>query len=245
MINENNRIGEERVMNCGMKAKIIAYKNYKDIDIQFEDGYIRKHTNYKNYINGRIKNPYIPILYGIGYMGEENGVDEDGKRLKSYNVWSNMLSRCYNKKAKDYKNYGGRGVSVCEEWHNYSNFKKWYDKHIYKIEGDVVHLDKDILIEGNNIYSPDTCIFVPRRINYLFEKLYDKELGVCWHKNRNKYIAQINIDGKPVFLGYYDNIEEAKESYSIAKNCEIKRMIEVYKDKIPNYIYNILLNKIN
>ena len=65
-----DRIGEERIMNCGMKAKIIEYKNDKNIDIRFEDGHIRKHVRYGDFIKGNVKNLYLPEVFGIGYVGE-------------------------------------------------------------------------------------------------------------------------------------------------------------------------------
>lgn len=51
-------------------------------------------------------------------------------------------------------------------WKYLSNFKKWYDEHY--VEG--WHLDKDILMQGNKFYSPETCCFVPFEINVLFRR---------------------------------------------------------------------------
>ena len=55
-LNESNRLGEERVMNCGLKAKIIRYKNSQDIDVEFEDGTVRLHCTYSAFRNGSISN---------------------------------------------------------------------------------------------------------------------------------------------------------------------------------------------
>lgn len=52
-----DRIGETRIMNCGMKATIIKYRTCLDIDIQFEDGTIVKHRTYDNFKKGTISNP--------------------------------------------------------------------------------------------------------------------------------------------------------------------------------------------
>ena len=58
---QNERIGEKKVMNCGMMAEIIAYRTSKDVDIRFEDETIIQHTLYRHFINGNIRNPNINI----------------------------------------------------------------------------------------------------------------------------------------------------------------------------------------
>ena len=52
-----DRLGEIRMMNCGMRATIIIYRGYNDIDIRFEDGTILKHKQYNNFKRGKISNP--------------------------------------------------------------------------------------------------------------------------------------------------------------------------------------------
>lgn len=54
-----NRIGEENIMSCGLKATIIDYKNKEDITIQFEDGDIVEHRNYRRFLEGKIGHPGI------------------------------------------------------------------------------------------------------------------------------------------------------------------------------------------
>jgi hypothetical protein len=50
---------------------------------------------------------------------------EHDKRHKYYSTWYNMIRRCYNPNDLNYKNYGGRGISVCDEWRN--SFAAFYD----------------------------------------------------------------------------------------------------------------------
>lgn len=57
---------------------------------------------------------------------------------------------------------------VCEEWMCYQNFAEWWNKNMYHIGTERMHLDKDILIKGNKVYSPDTCLIVPQSINEIF-----------------------------------------------------------------------------
>lgn len=237
-----NKVGEINRMNNGQLAEIIEYENKNNITIKFEDGTILSNIQYGNFKRGCVKNPYIPTLFGVGYVGNENTIDCCGNLLKSYIVWRNMLSRCYCNKDKHYNTYGDKGVTVCEEWHNYSNFKKWFDENHYELEGEIVDLDKDILVEGNKVYSPETCVFVPKRINCLFrshKKENNLPKGVYFQDGR--YRCQIRIKGKIKHLGYYNTIEEASNVYLKAQKEEIKRTAEEYKDKIPKNLYNRLI----
>lgn len=79
-----------------------------------------------------------------------------------YKVWRSIKARCYNKKCKAYKDYGGRGVIMCEEWvKDFYSFYSWAIGNGYK-EG--LQIDKDI--KGNGLlYSPTTCIFVTPKVN--------------------------------------------------------------------------------
>lgn len=77
-------------------------------------------------------------------------------------VWSNMMARCYRPAATRYKNYGGNGVVVCEEWYN--SFSKFYNWSISNGWKKGLELDKDIKGDGK-LYSPETCCFVTPKEN--------------------------------------------------------------------------------
>lgn len=65
--------------------------------------------------------------------GEHNGnYKHGGKGTKLYNVWRAMRKRCALKTDTHYKRYGGRGISVCEDWQSFLAFKKWADENGYK-----------------------------------------------------------------------------------------------------------------
>lgn len=239
-----NKIGEENINYQGLKMTIIKYRTYDDIDIQFEDGNIRTNMKYGHFKTGQIKNIYYPEVCNVGFIGNANCIDDNGKVLRSYKIWVNIIERCYNKTHKFYKNYGYKGVTICNEWLCYANFKEWYEKHYYELDNERVELDKDILVKGNKVYSPDTCVFVPRRINVLFRD-YAKEskLPKGVSLDYGKYKAYINIDGKKKSLGRFNTPEEAKNIYEEARLKEIKRLAEYYKDKIPEKLYNKLIKE--
>lgn len=121
-----------------------------------------------NIKKGNIKNLYHPSVCNIGYLGENPKIGTSiigGKNSTCYELWRDMLRRCYDINANNYKWYGGVGVRVCDEWLCYSTFSYWfYDNYI-----EEYHLDKDILQKdiptNEKIYSPNTCIFVTRLEN--------------------------------------------------------------------------------
>lgn len=75
---------------------------------------------------------------------------------KLHGVWNNMKQRCVNPNHLAYKNYGGRGITVCDEWKEFLPFYQWCITHGYQ-EG--LTLDR---INNDNGYFPDNCRFVDR-----------------------------------------------------------------------------------
>ena len=104
-----------------------------------------------------------------------------------------------------------------------------------------MHLDKDILANENKIYSPDTCIYVPERINYLFIKVKNKNnlpTGVSLYGENGKYKSTY----RKKILGIFDSVEEASRACKQAKEQYIKQVADEYKDKIPKKLYDAMYN---
>ena len=245
-----DRLGENKIMKCGELATIIRYNNSKDIDIKFEKtNEIIHNVWYSTFKKGNIKSHFSQTVQGFGICGLEKVKDENGIVLKSYKSWNRMIQRCYNKKIhKRFSTYSK--CEVCEDWRYYSNFKKWFNENYYEIDGDKMCLDKDILHKGNKIYSPDTCIFVPNRINILFTKSNSTRgkypIGVSYKKSINKFVAKINYlqdtKNKIAHLGCFNTEIEAFNAYKKAKELYIKQIANEYKDKIPKKLYNAMYN---
>lgn len=84
----------------------------------------------------------------------------NGEKERLYGVWHAMKQRCYDKNRKDFKNYGGRGIEVCEEWRNdYSAFRQWALKNKYNPEADFMTCTLD-RINVNGSYEPSNCRWV-------------------------------------------------------------------------------------
>lgn len=89
----------------------------------------------------------------------KHGHASNGADTRIYRIWHGMKNRCHNKNVKDYENYGGRGIKVCEEWLEFKNFLNWSLENGYM---DNLQLDrKDV----NGNYCPDNCRFVTNKAN--------------------------------------------------------------------------------
>lgn len=116
-----------------------------------------------------------------------------------------------------------------------------YDKEFYQVGTERMHIDKDILYKNNRIYSPQTCLLVPQRINMLFMKKpnkYGLPTGITPTKNTGRYTTEYN--GK--HLGTFDTVEEAAIAHDKAKKEAVTEVANEYKDKIPDKVYQALIN---
>ena len=118
----------------------------------------------------------------------------NGKQSPEYGVWGSMVKRCYSPEHQEkFPTY--KGCSVCIDWHGFQTFAQWYEENyplmiengrlVPKLDDSSQRweLDKDILVPGNKIYSPETCCFMTRRLNNLFTdkgaSRGDMPLGIC------------------------------------------------------------------
>ena len=149
-----------------------------------------------------------------------------------------MIQRCYSEvNWKRIKSARYEFCEVVDEWHRFTNFKSWMEKQDW--EGK--HLDKDILVPGNTIYGPDTCMFIPPHINTMLvdQKLGKYGKGVSYDKRTNKFFAQIRIDGKKTSCGSFATAEEAAEVYAEIKREEIIKEANKLSDmKLKNALIN-------
>ena len=145
---------------------------------------------------------------------------------KPYYIWHHMLHRSYSENChRRCPSY--IGCSVCEEWHDFDNFREWFIEN----HKEGYHLDKDLLQQGNKVYSPSTCVFLPPRINTLLIECNrsrgDYPIGVYYDKRYKKFKAQCNNGkGKKVHLGCFDNPTDAHQAYKTYKYALIRKIAE-------------------
>ena len=245
MAARRDRIGEEGYNSFGSKMIIKEYRSCMDINVYFpEYNWTAEHVQYNKFKNGNIKCPYEPRYYGKGYLGEgKYKVRENGKINPWFKIWHHMLERCYDPKVQEkYPTY--KGCVVEEYLLNFQNMCKWLEENYYEIPGETMCLDKDILHKGNKIYSRNTCIFVPQRINTLFVKC-DKNRGenpIGVHPRESGNYQAICCDGygKNIPLGTYTTKEQAFNVYKKYKEKVIEEVANSYEGRIPEPYYSKL-----
>lgn len=246
------RLGETKTNYQGCLMKIIEYNRSDDIIVEFQDDYKADvHSTYRNFTLGKIKNPYYPSVYGVGITGNKYPKSIDGKHTKEYSVWHGMIGRCYYEKYRN-NNIAYKDSICCEDWLLYENFYEWlhsqenFDKWLV---GNKWAIDKDILIKGNKIYSPETCCLVPQNVNSLFTKC-DKNRGDCLigvSQDDRYFVARCSNplnNNKKEFLGAYFTEEKAFYSYKKRKEEIIKQVaqIEYNKGNITKECYNTMMS---
>lgn len=173
------------IINCNApKYSSLNYGDFylledlgEDVKIQFkETGFIKIVS--KNQFNSMsIKDPYFKKYYGVACIGCPDTKHPYLNKVKS--IWTNMISRCYNKSADDYPQYGGVGVTVSNDWLVFEYFLNDFlsilnsDKKIQN--WDEYSLDKDIVGDGYH-YSLQTCMWAHiedqslwKKTNFLFD----------------------------------------------------------------------------
>lgn len=246
-----DRLHEEKCNNQGCLMKIVEYNSHNDMIIEFQDECkYRMHTQYCNFQNGNVKNPYYPSVYGVGITGLKYPRSFNCRITKEYNSWFNILQRSFSENEKNRSPYY-KDVTCCEEWflfenfyewlHNQDNFDKWYSGKRWAI-------DKDIIVKGNKLYSPDTCCLVPQNVNCLLLKrdALRGEFPIGVKKRGDKFEANCGnpFTRKREHLGVYDTPEEAFLTYKIHRENYIKQVAEIeYKSgNITKPCYEALIN---
>lgn len=182
------------------------------------------------------------FVYGVGINDADYLTQRivNGIRLMCpfYSRWAAMMSRCYCPivQAK-YPTY--EGCTVSSEWLTFSVFKGWMMQQDW--EGN--HLDKDLLVQGNKVYSSDLCLFVNQSINLLLNDSKASRgkypLGVSLNRLQSRFVSNVVLDGKKVRIGTFDTPKEAHEAYKKAKHKIIKdvamKQVEPLRSALLNY----------
>ena len=183
---------------------------------------------------------------GVGFNDAPFEIKVGDGFVWQYDVWKTMLRRCFSEKFKAcHPTY--KDVTCCSEWLSFGNFIEWVSKEVgYKGKPQGYCLDKDLVIRGNKIYSPEACSFVPQAVNLLLATSGairgDWPVGVDLHKRTGRFRAQLNCYGKVDYLGLFDNPQDAFAAYKIAKEAQIKVVALQYKGVLKPAVYESLVN---
>lgn len=240
----DSRVGQVFSTNGGTDCVITEYKGTYKVKIKFLDEYgYENEVAMKELRNGEVKNPYSKSLHGVGFLGEGMFKTSVNKLLTpEYKYWSDMLMRCYYKTSL-MKNPSYINCIVCDEWHNFQIFSDWITKH--ESFGLGYELDKDLLLKGNKLYSPDTCSLIPKEVNMAINGAYLSKgkckQGVTLRKN-GKFQAQISYFGESKYLGCFETEEEAYNAYKESKEFYIKGIADKWSKRISKKSYDALMS---
>ena len=160
------------------------------------------------------------LVYGFGVndaiYSVHSTLNKYHQKCPYYKKWESMLYRCYSKAyQKTRPTYAG--CTVCKEWSSFTKFKEWMKNQNW--EGN--DLDKDLMVSGNKIYSPDTCIFVSPKLNLLMlasgAARGNLPIGVNFNKKTGRIQSRIKKDGKEKWLGVFSTAMDAHKAWQKEK----------------------------
>lgn len=160
------------------------------------------------------------------------------KIIRLYRVWTSILYRCTNAKNKQYKNYGGRGITICDKWKDFNKFCE----DVYEGSEIGLHLDR---IDNDKGYFPDNCRWTTPKINHR-----NKRTNTYYQTHMGK-ICQSELIEKMRFTR--KQFQRAKEKYGIDKLIEMfaknnlpkKRSIPDFNDLIGKKINRLTVLSID
>lgn len=238
------KAGDTFPLNSGGSVTVIEYVSNKNVLIEHNDQHKhRAKVRADNLRLGKVRNPYQPSVYERGYLGVGGfkGTNK-GALTPEYAAWLRMMQRAYCNKFHA-RNPTYRDCKVDSDWHNFQTFAAWFTSHDYYGLG--YHLDKDLLVRGNKVYSSENCTLVPKDINNL---LVDRAamrgefpIGVCFSRQISKFVASFNMGKKSVHIGTFDCPNKAHEAYVAAKETYVKEKALEWKDRIAPQVFDALM----
>lgn len=214
-------------------VEIISYSGVMSVGVRFlETGY-ETTTQSGHILRGAVRDRLKPRFYGKGFQGV--GPHKVTKCGKEGRLWNAIFNRCYGK-------HGGKtynGISnVDPQWHNFQEFAEWCQWQVGFNEHGW-HLEKDILVHGNQTYGPETCVFAPIEINS-FILHTDEARGYTITRGGN-----FSVTCGGVYKGTFHTKEEAGYEYFKEKHRQSKLLADKYKGRIDERLYFALIERFN
>ena len=225
--------------------RIVEYKGYNNTVVEFlETGYQKLCQN-KEIKTGAVKDKLLPNVLGVGIVGDKYNCKINGKYVKEYQLWKDMLKRCYGEK-RHLRHPTYKDCEVSDNFKSYEYFYEWCNEQI-GFDNEGWQLDKDLLVKGNKVYNENTCVFIPKEINLVLTKSDKKRgehpIGVSWHSKSKTFVAQVSKNkGKREYLGLFNTEIEAFNAYKEAKEYFVKEQANKWKSQIDPRAYEALMN---
>lgn len=162
---KSNSFGEFIILDVFMKHD--GKRNRKHCRIKFVITGYEKVVRYDCAMRGKVKDDSLNLY----------------SKTKEYSVWVGMMRRCYEPNYHAYNRYGGKGITVCERWHDFFNFYhdvpliEGFNRYLFLLHK--IELDKDMkqvnVPAHEKVYSLETCMFLTREQNSKYRKWESKE----------------------------------------------------------------------
>lgn len=188
-IHPGDKFGHVTILVCPHKVD-----GYRDKVVQYrcECGTI-KYAGKFDIVSGKIISCGCVKTKRITAQSTRHGKARKNQRTRLYQTWQDMKKRCYIPSTTGYKNYGGRGISVCDEWRNdFTAFESWSIDHGYT---DVLAIDR---IDVNGNYEPTNCRYVTqkennrnRTSNHNLTAFGETKSVIMWSEDKR---CQVNFD---------------------------------------------------
>ncbi len=221
--------------------KILEDRGTLEVLVEFiTTGYRTTSTRY-NIKSGMIKDVMLPSIYGIGFLGDGSYKAKiNGRLTTAYRKWCGLLCRCYGESGKGHWDCYKHGkITVCKSWHNFQVFAEWF--YINSTEG--WDLDKDF--KGGREYSENNCIFIPPELNKILINGTTKSqlpIGVTKVSGGKGYTARCCRQGNNrEYLGVFACPDTAFLAYKEAKEANIKRVANRYKNTLTTEVYDTII----
>lgn len=179
-------------------------------------------------------------VYGIGnYSKGQFQATHKGISSRHYKLWQGMLKRA-TKRLRTYVD-----CTVDERFLDFQVFAEWANAQV-GFSNPSFQLDKDILIQGNKVYSPEACSFVPSIINNMFyvpksfEKIDHLPTGICL-ASTGHYEVRCSRNGQSKRVGTFVLIEDALYAYKESKEASVKETAMQYRGQISESVFQRLM----
>ncbi len=230
-------VGDKFTTATGRDVVIIDSPEYSRSTLLWLDGtgYTRTVWN-DEFRTGKLKSPYDKSVHGVGFLGEgPYQIHVGGEKTREFTIFSGMFERCYSSGAVINKpTYSD--CYVRDDWHDFQAFAGWCNSQPeFKYEG--YNLDKDLLVQGNKIYGPETCTFIPARINQLINVA---RVSGSWSEIKQKWGFQYRDENGKATTKHFKNREQGFEWYKTNKERTVKRVADEYEKVIDKAAYEAL-----
>lgn len=228
--------------SCG-KFEVIRYDSAIKVLVRFYNTGFEGLFQAAKIREGAVLDRMKISVYGFGFIGCGRFKPRSmNKPTKEYSVWSDMIRRCYDPYSiNKYPSY--KDCNVCEEWRNFQNFALWYTEN--QDDNKTLHIDKDILLPGNKMYSPDGCMMVTRQVNSFVS---DNEpirgrflIGAHYSTSNKKFRSQCSNPkyGREEHLGYFSTEIDAHMAW---RNKKYEHAIALANQQESEQVKRGLLN---